>query len=51
MCNDISMKRALEVIFEALLAKGYSREESEMIIAKFLEEEAEAYLESITPEA
>ena len=43
--------RAIEIIFNALIAQGYSRQESEMIIVKFLEEEAEDYLESLEAEA
>ena len=50
MCNDVGMK-AIEIIFNALIAPGYSQKESEIIIARFLEEEAEKYLESLEPEA
>ena len=50
ICNDVGMK-TIEVIMDALLSRGYSRKESEIIIAKFLEEEAENYLESLEPEA
>ena len=50
MCNDLDMK-AIEIIFNALIAQGYSQKESEIIIARFLEEEAENYLESLEPEA
>ncbi len=47
MCNYIDMDRAITIITEALIAYGYSRMESEVIISKFLEEEAKNYLDSL----
>ena len=41
------MKKTIEIITEALIAYGYSRMESESIIAKFLEEEAQDYVDSL----
>jgi hypothetical protein len=46
MCHDIDMD-VLEIITNALIAYGYSRQESELIIAKLLEEEAKDYLDSL----